>query len=154
MKYTTLEELNKLTERIIGEAMAIHQELGPGLFEKVYQRCLIIALTQLGLRVESEIRLPVVFRGQLIDDKGYRLDLLVEDTVILEIKSTSWDNEVFAKQLTTYLRLANKPCGLLINFSNPKLKHGITRIMNGYLPSASAQGYSAQRNRGMQRKFK
>ena len=132
MKYTTLEELNNLTNRIIHEAVAVHQELGPELFEKIYQRCLQIALEQVGMRVEAEIPLPVAFRGHLIDDAGYRLDLLVEDTVILEIKSAK-DNEVFEKQLITYLRLANKPCGLVLNFNKPRLTQGITRIKNGYL---------------------
>jgi len=131
-KYTTLEELNNLTDRIIGEAIAVHRELGPGLFEKIYQRCLKIALEQVGMRVEAEISLPVEFRGHLIDDAGYRLDLLVEDTIILEIKSSK-DNEVFDKQLGTYLRLANKPCGLVLNFNKARLTQGITRIKNGYL---------------------
>ena len=148
MKYKTLEELNALTDRIIGEAIAVHHELGLGLFEKVYQRCLKIALEQIGFRVESEIHLPVKFRGHTIDDQGYRLDLLVEDTVIVEIKSAK-DNEVFAKQLITYLRLAKKPCGLVLNFSKVRLTQGVTRLMNGCLPSLNnSVRDTAQSHRG------
>ena len=127
---TTLEELNRLTEKIIGVAIDVHRELGPGLLESVYQRCLAIALREAGLNVEEERPVPICFRGQRISDDGYRLDMLVEDTVILEIKSVAALTDVFKKQLLTYLKLTGKPIGLLINFNEVVLKNGIKRIIN------------------------
>ena len=131
----TENALNELTGNIIGIAIEVHRELGSGLLERVYQRCLKIALEEAGYHVEMEVSLPVIFRGKVIEEDGYRIDLLVNDTVILEIKSVSVLTSVFEKQLGTYLRLADKPCGLLINFNAAILKHGIIRIKNGYLPT-------------------
>ena len=125
-----LEELNRLTEKIIGVAIELHRELGPGLLESVYQRCLAIALRDAGLGVEKERPVPICFRGQQISDDGYRLDMLVEDTVILELKSVAALTDVFKKQLLTYLKLTGKPIGLLINFNEVVLKNGIRRIIN------------------------
>ena len=129
----TKKELDELTEKIIGIAISVHKELGPGLLEKVYQRCLKIALEENGLKVESEVPVEVIFHGQKISDEAYRIDLLVENTVVLELKSTSKNSDLFKKQLGTYLKLADKPCGLLINFNEVLLKNGIIRVMNGYL---------------------
>ena len=125
-----LEELNKLTKKIIGIAIEVHRELGPGLLESVYQRCLAIALREAGLKVEEEKPVPICFRGQQITDNGYRLDLLVEDTVVLELKSVAVLVDVNMKQLLTYLRLMRKPVGLLMNFNEVVLKNGIKRIIN------------------------
>ena len=125
-----LEELNRLTEKIIGVAIDVHRELGPGLLESIYQRCLAIALREAGLNVEEERPVPIYFRGQRISDDGYRLDMLVEDTVILELKSVAALTDVFKKQLLTYLKLTGKPIGLLINFNEVVLKNGIKRIIN------------------------
>ena len=130
----TEQELNELTGGIIGVAIEVHRELGPGLLEKVYQRCLKIALEEAGYTVQMELSIPVMFRDKMIDEDGYRIDLLVNNTVILEIKSVSILTSLFEKQLGTYLRLANKPCGLLMNFNVTQLKQGIKRIKNGYLP--------------------
>jgi len=130
----TEHELNDLTAGIIGVAIEVHNELGPGLLEKIYRHCLKMALEDAGYHVEAEVSAPVIFRGKLIDFEGYRIDLLVNDTVILEIKSVSALSPLFEKQLVTYLRLTNKPCGLLMNFNSTYLKHGIKRIKNGYLP--------------------
>ena len=129
----TESELNELTGSIIGVAIDVHRELGPGLLETVYQRCLKIALEEAGYDVKAELSIPIVFRGKAINDEGYRIDLLVNDTVVLEIKSVSALSPLFVKQLGTYLRLANKPCGLLINFNTSILKQGIKRIKNGFL---------------------
>ena len=129
----TEQELNNLTSGIIGIAIEVHRELGPGLLEKVYQRCLKIALEEAGYHVEMELLLPVVFRGKAIVEDGYRIDLLVCDTVVIEIKSVSTITPLFEKQLGTYLKLANKPCGLLINFNSTLLKQGLRRIRNGFL---------------------
>ena len=93
-----------------------------------------MALEDAGYHVEAEVPIPVVFRGKLIDNDGYRIDLLVHDTVVLEIKSVLVLSLLFEKQLGTYLRLMNKPCGLLINFNSTYLKQGIKRMKNGFLP--------------------
>ena len=128
----TKEEIDNLATRIIGCAISVHKELGAGLLENVYKQCLKIALEEEGLKVLSEVPLPVCFRGKKITDEGYRLDLLVEDSIILELKSVSQLAEVHSKQLGTYLRLADKRLGLLINFNEPLLRNGIKRIINGY----------------------
>ncbi len=123
-------ELNQISSNIIKAAIRIHKELGPGLLESVYQSCMIIELNQIGIEVEGEKPCPVFYRGKEISDQGFRLDLLVEDTVIVELKSVEKVKEVHKKQLLTYLKIANKPLGLLINFNEPLLKDGITRIIN------------------------
>ncbi|MDR1705756.1 MAG: GxxExxY protein [Clostridiales bacterium] len=130
----TENELNGLTKGIIGVAIEVHRELGPGLLDRVYKQCLRIALEQAGYSIIADLRLPVMFRGQYIDSEGYSLDLLVNDTVVLEIKSVSSLTLLHEKQLSTYLRLADKPCGLLLNFNTAFLKEGIKRSMNGFLP--------------------
>ena len=129
----TETEINELTEKIIGIAIEVHKELGPGLLEKVYQRCLKIALEEKGLQVDSEVPVEVVFHGKKVADEALRIDLLVENQIVLELKSTSKLTELYQKQLGTYLKLANKPCGLLINFNEVLLKNGINRVINGYL---------------------
>jgi GxxExxY protein len=124
--------LNILTEKIIGAAMSVHRELGPGLLESVYQTCMYIELESLYLKVCKEVALPVMYRNQIVSDNGFRIDLLVEDLIIIELKSVEKVLPVHAKQLHTYLRLANKPLGLLLNFNELMLKDGITRVSNGY----------------------
>ena len=124
------EELNRLTEKIIGIAIEVHRELGPGLLESVYQKCLAIALREAGLKIEEQVPVPVIFRGCQITDDGYRLDILVEGLVILELKSVALLADVNMKQLLTYLRLLRKPVGLLMNFNEAVLKNGIRRIIN------------------------
>lgn len=125
-------EPNELTSRIIEGAIAVHRELGPGLLESVYQRCLVIELQALGLSVQSELSLPVTYRGQIVSEDGFRLDLLVNELVIVELKSVTQVQPVHVKQLLTYLRLANKSLGLLINFNEALLKDGITRVVNNH----------------------
>lgn len=100
------------------------------MLESVYQSCMVIELNHMGINVEAEKACPVVYRQKEIKDQGFRLDLLVEDTVIVELKSVEKVKNVHKKQLLTYLRLAKKPLGLLINFNEPLLKDGITRIIN------------------------
>ncbi len=123
-------ELNQLSSKVILAAINVHEELGPGLLESVYAACMVIELKEMDLRVEAEVPLPVFYRGQKISDEGFRLDLLIEDKVIVELKSLEKIQSVHKKQLLTYLRLAKKPLGLLINFNEPLLKNGITRIIN------------------------
>ncbi len=123
-------DINSITSKIISAAIAVHQELGAGLLESVYQACMEIELERRGVKFLSEVPLPVYYRGQVVTDQGFRLDLLVEDTVVVELKSVENLQPVHKKQLLTYLRLANKPVGLLINFNVPTLKEGISRIIN------------------------
>ena len=125
-------DINSLTDKIIGAAITVHKELGPGLLESVYQNCLFAELELLEIRAQKEVALPVLYRGCKVSDEGFRLDLLVEDLVIVELKSVEKVQPVHAKQLLTYLRLSGKPLGLLINFNESMLKDGITRVSNGY----------------------
>ena len=98
--------------------------------EGVYNTCMQIELRNMGLGVQSEVPLPVIYREQRVSEGGFRLDLLVEDQIIVELKSVESVQDIHKKQLLTYLRLANKPLGLLINFNEVLLKKGITRIIN------------------------
>jgi len=123
-------EINQISSQIIKAAIHVHKELGPGLLESVYQSCMVIELEGMGVTVQSEVPLPILYRGKRVHEEGFRLDLLVEDTVIVELKSVERIQDVHKKQLLTYLRLANKPLGLLINFNETLLKEGITRIIN------------------------
>ncbi len=121
-----LSELEQLTEQVIGCAIAVHDELGPGLLESVYTECLMIELAANQLRVERERHVPIVYRGQTIRGR-LRIDLLVEDQVIVEVKSAERSNPVFMAQLVTYLKLTGMPAGLLMNFNLSTLKAGLKR---------------------------
>lgn len=123
-------ELNELSSKIIRAAITVHKELGPGLLETVYQSCLALELEAKSIAVQSEVALPVVYRGQKIHKEGFRIDLLVENSIIVELKSVEKVQNIHKKQLLTYLRLAQKPLGLLINFNEEIVKNGITRIIN------------------------
>jgi len=123
-------ELNLLSSKVIEAAIKVHSELGPGLLESVYSSCMLVELREMNLDVRSEVPLPVFYRGKKITEDGFRLDLLIEDKIIVELKSLENIQPVHKKQLLTYLRLANKPLGLLINFNEALLKDGITRIIN------------------------
>ena len=122
--------LNQLSSKIIEAAINVHRELGPGLLESVYNTCMRIELKNLDPEVKSEVPLPIFYRRQKVSEEGFRLDLLVEDKIIVELKSVENIQPVHKKQLLTYLRLAQKPLGLLINFNESLLKDGITRIIN------------------------
>ena len=122
--------LNQLSSQIIKAAINVHKELGPGLLESVYQACMVIELTFMGIKVISEVPIPVLYRGKEVHKEGFRMDLLVEGTVIVELKSVEKVKAVHKKQLLTYLRLAKKPLGLLLNFNEVVLKDGIFRIIN------------------------
>ncbi len=124
-------EINDITAAIVDAAIAIHREVGPGLLESVYEIVLADELRVRGFDVQSQIGVPIVFRGRQFD-QGYRLDLLVNDVVIVEIKSVEQINNTHKKQLLTYLRLTNKPVGLLLNFNVELMKQGITRIVNNH----------------------
>lgn len=123
-------DLNHLSSDIIKAAINVHKELGPGLLESVYQVCMVTEIQIIGKKVQSEISFPIYYRNQVVQEEGFRIDLLVEDIIIVELKSVEKIQEVHKKQLLTYLRLAKKPLGLLINFNEVLLKDGITRIIN------------------------
>lgn len=117
-----------LTGKILKCAYTVHSKLGPGLFEKVYEECLFYELTESGLSVEKQVELPVEYKGIEID-AGYRIDLLVEDTVILELKSVKELQDIHTAQLLTYMKLSYIEVGFLMNFNVKSLKDGIKRYI-------------------------
>ena len=121
---------NELSRQIVDAAYQVHTHLGPGLLESVYETVLALELSRRGLRVVRRQAIPVVYDGMRID-MAFRADLVVEDSVIVEIKSVEAVAPVHKKQLLTHLRLAEKRLGLLINFNVTLIKQGITRIANG-----------------------
>ena len=123
---------NELSNKIIGCAIEVHNALGPGLLESAYKACLCYKLLQTGLIVEQEKAMPLVFENVKLEC-GYRLDLLVENKVVIEVKSCEALNEVHMAQTLTYLKLGNYKLGLLINFNVLKVKDGLKRIINGSL---------------------
>ncbi len=120
---------NKLTEKIIGAAIEVHRTLGPGLLESAYQECLLFELKSLGLEVEKEKTLPIIYKDIKLDH-GYRIDLLVENKIVLELKTVEFLTDVHTAQILTYLKLGNYPLGLLINFHTKLLKNGLKRFIN------------------------
>jgi len=123
-------DTNKLTEQIIGCAIKVHRTLGPGLLESAYQECLFFELKKAGLLVEKEKPLPLFYDDVKLDC-GYRIDLLVEEKLVIEIKSVDVLDDIHLAQTLTYLKLGNYKLGLLINFNVTLLKHGIKRVVNG-----------------------
>ena len=121
---------NEIATIVVDAAYKVHVALGPGLLESVYSVALAHELKKRGLKIVSEQSIPVVYDGVRIAD-GFRADLIAEDKVIIELKSVEKVIPVHKKQLVTYLRLADKRLGLLINFGAPLIKHGITRVVNG-----------------------
>jgi len=128
---TKKERLNRITESIIGAAIEVHRALGPGLLESAYEACLTFELMQRGLKVEQQKPLPVVYREVKLDC-GYRLDLLVEEAVIVEVKAVDRLAPIHQAQLLSYLRLSGCKVGLLINFNVKVLKDGIRRVVNDF----------------------
>jgi GxxExxY protein len=122
---------NEITDHIIGCAIRVHRNLGPGLLESVYVNCLILEFKRMGLKFEREKAVPILYDGEKLDC-GFRLDLLVEDRIIIEAKSTESLEDIHVSQLLTYLRLSDRKIGLLINFNVKLLKEGIKRVKNGY----------------------
>ena len=119
--------LNRITEAIIGAAIEVHRALGPGLLESAYEACLAYELVHGGLRMERQKELPLCYRGVTLEC-GYRMDLLVEDAVVVEVKAVDRLEPIHEAQLLSYLRLSGKHLGLLINFNVKMLKTGIRRI--------------------------
>ena len=121
---------NELSHIIIGLAIDVHNALGPGLLESAYQECLFYKLSKEGFKVEKEKTMPLIFEGLKLDC-GYRIDLLVENKLVIEIKSVTELNDVHLAQTLTYLKLGDYKLGLLINFNVTLLKFGIKRVVNG-----------------------
>jgi GxxExxY protein len=121
-------ELNEITKLIIGSAIKVHRELGPGLLESAYQSCLNYELNKAGLNVQQQVSCPLVYQD-LFMETGYRLDLLVENKVVVEIKSVEALNNVHTAQVLTYMKLIKAPIGLLINFNVLKLVDGLKRLI-------------------------
>jgi GxxExxY protein len=119
--------LTLVTDQIIGCAIEVHRTLGPGLLESIYEKALCFELQSRGIKVHAQLAIPVVYKGQSLGE--HRLDLLVEDQVIVELKAVDRLDPVFHAQVLSYLRLTGKQVGLLINFNVPVLKDGIKRIM-------------------------
>jgi 7-cyano-7-deazaguanine synthase len=122
-------EVNRISGEIVDAAIAVHKKLGPGLLESAYEACLVRELLNRGLRVSRQVPLPIVYDGMMIET-GYRLDLLVEQSVIVELKCVEQFSPVHHAQLLSYLKLSEKPLGLLINFHVKLLKDGISRLAN------------------------
>lgn len=120
---------NELSNKIIGHAIEVHKTLGPGLLESAYRECLYFDLVQNGYNVEKEKPMPVVYKDIKLEH-GYRLDLLVENKIVIEIKTVESFTDVHTAQILTYMRLGNYKLGLLINFHVALLKSGIKRIIN------------------------
>lgn len=116
-----------LTERIIGCAIEVHRQLGPGLFEGIYESALCVELELQGLRFQRQVQAPILYKGRPVGD--YRLDLLVEDQVVVEVKAVERFDPVFEAQVLTYLRASGRRVGLLINFNNKLLSAGIKRFV-------------------------
>jgi GxxExxY protein len=134
--------LDGLTESIIGAAIEVHRQTGPGLMESVYEECLCYELSHRGLRFQRQVHLPIQYKGIKLDC-GYKIDILVEDAIILELKAVEALLPVHSAQLLTYLKLSGKQVGLLLNFNEPVLKKGLKRLVNHFrtpdgalLPSA------------------
>ncbi len=123
--------INQITEKIIGCAIEVHKGLGPGLLESAYEKCLCFELNQLGLKFERQVPLPVVYKGVKLDC-GYKMDIVVENLVIVEVKAVESLIPIHEAQLLSYLKLYNKKVGLLMNFHVPILKKGLERIVNNF----------------------
>ena len=131
MSYTE-KDYNELTDTIISAAIEVHKELGPGLLESVYEVCLVSVLKNKRISVKKQVTLPVFFKGEQLE-KEFVIEILVENKIVLELKSVEVILPIHEAQLVTYLKLSDKKLGLLINFNVPLLKAGIRRRINGNL---------------------
>lgn len=123
---------NDISKIIVEKVLLVHRTLGPGLLESVYQEALTYELQEAGLEVEVEKEIPIQY-GKLLFDRGFRADIIVNNKVIIEIKSVKQLEDIHFKQLLTYLKLSGLKLGLLINFNEPLLKNGLKRVINGQI---------------------
>jgi GxxExxY protein len=128
----SVEEYNQLTYDIIECCIEVHKELGPGLLESIYEECLESVLVENGLKVQRQVEVPLFFKGKKLN-KGFRLDMLINDSVILELKSVETILPIHEAQLVSYLKLSKSQLGLLVNFNSKYLKDGVRRRINGQL---------------------
>lgn len=123
------EERDSLTQMIIGAAIEVHREMGPGLLESVYQKCLIRELVRQGVTCQPQARLPIIYKGEVIDDEFFIMDFYVPERLVVELKAVEKLLPIHEAQLLTYLRLSKTRVGLLINFNIPLLRDGIKRMV-------------------------
>ncbi|MCF7973587.1 MAG: GxxExxY protein [Phycisphaerae bacterium] len=121
---------NEISKVVLDAAMTVHKELGPGLLESVYEAAICYELSALGVKVARQVAIPIRYR-EIEFEEGFRADVILDDKVILELKCVESVNNAHKKQLLTYLRLSDKKLGLLLNFGEPLMKQGITRVVNG-----------------------
>jgi GxxExxY protein len=126
------DEHNRLSKQILDAAITVHKEMGPGLVESVYQYCMVAELKNRGIRADEQVVVPLYYKGVNLC-KEFKIDILVENEIVIEIKATDNFHPVHEAQLISYLKLANKWLGFLINFHVPLLKDGFQRFVNGYL---------------------
>jgi GxxExxY protein len=125
------DRLNATTEKIIGAAIEVHRTLGPGLLESAYEACLVMELLEAGLGVERQEPVPLLYKQRVVDC-AYRLDLLVNCEIVIEVKAVESLNPVHLAQMLTYLRITSLPLGLILNFNVKYLPHDIKRVINGF----------------------
>jgi GxxExxY protein len=125
------ERFNALSKEILDSSIAVHKEMGPGLLEAVYQHCLVKELRMRNIKVDTMVPVPLVYKGYLLN-KDYVIDILVEDEIIIELKSVEGILPVHEAQIISYLKLADKRLGFLINFNVPMLKDGFKRFVNNF----------------------
>ena len=128
-----MNRIDQISAAVVDEAIRIHRELGPGLFENVYEAILAGRLERAGFRVARQVPVAAIFDGQQFD-AAFKVDILVEETLVLEIKAVEQLGKAHTRQLLTYLRLLKQPVGLLLNFSGATMKEGIRRLVNDYRP--------------------
>jgi GxxExxY protein len=124
-----VDEINRITERIIGAAIEIHRELGPGLLESAYEQCLVWELEAAGMHVERQVLIPITYKGKEVAD-AFRLDLLIEKQVLVELKSIDDFAPVHTAQVLTYLKLTGLKVGLILNFKVDVMRKGIRRVVS------------------------
>lgn len=124
-------DLSKITGEIIGAAIDVHKEIGPGLLEGIYQRCLVYELESRGIGVEVEVPLPVIYK-EMKFNAAYRADLIVDKKIIVELKAVDQMSPLFTAQLLSYLKMSSLTLGLLINFNVGRLAEGVKRVVNNY----------------------
>jgi len=137
---------DRITDKIIGAAIEVHRVLGPGLLESAYEECLCYELSLRELKFKRQVPLPVAYKGIKLAC-GYKMDLLVDDLVVVELKTVEGLLQVHSAQLLSYLRLSGKPVGLLINFNSPTIKSGLKRIVNNFSETSASRRLGVEKNR-------
>jgi len=137
---------DRITDKIIGAAIEVHRVLGPGLLESAYEECLCYELSLRDLKFKWQVPLPVAYKGIKLAC-GYKMDLLVDDLVVVELKTVEGLLQVHSAQLLSYLRLSGKPVGLLINFNSPTIKSGLKRIVNNFSETSASRRLGVEKNR-------